>query len=87
MSERGQGLMATPEQLRAARAILGLSQSEIAAMTGKTTKTIRRAENSSESVAPETVEAIRSVLEGAGVIFLDPGNFARGYGVCRVGDN
>ena len=62
--------MTTPHQLRAARALVGMSQSEVAAMTGKTTKTIRRAETDVGDVAEETIAAIRAALESAGVVFL-----------------
>ena len=62
--------MTTPDQLRAARAILGLSQTEVAAMTGKTAKTIRRAETDLSLVAGDTIDAIRAALESAGVEFI-----------------
>nr|WP_040607163.1 helix-turn-helix transcriptional regulator [Oceanicola sp. S124] len=62
--------MTTPDQLRAARAILGLSQAEVAEMSGKTTKTIRRAENGEAVVAGETIATIRAALEARGVEFL-----------------
>lgn len=64
--------MTTSEQLRAARAILGMSQAEIAAATGKTDKTIRRAETDVSLVADDTVAAIRAALESAGVEFIEP---------------
>lgn len=62
--------MATSDQLRAARAILGLSQADVASLTGKTTKTIRRAETDLANVAGDTVAAIRAALEEAGVEFI-----------------
>jgi transcriptional regulator with XRE-family HTH domain len=62
--------MTTPEQIRAARALVGLSHAEVAAMTGKTTKTIRRAETDVSDVAAETIAAIRAALEAAGVDFI-----------------
>lgn len=70
MSESGQEKMTTSEQLRAARAILGLSQGDLAGMTGKTDKTIRRAETDVGQVAPDTIAAIRQALEGVGVEFI-----------------
>lgn len=63
--------MTTPDQLRAARALVGLSQSEVATMTGRTTKTIRRAESEPDAVAADTIAAIRAALESAGVEFLE----------------
>ncbi len=71
MSETGQQEMTSPEQLRAARALLGLSQEQLARLTGKTTMTVRRAETASGKVSPVTVAAIRAALEDAGVIFID----------------
>lgn len=62
--------MTTPEQLRAARALLGISQAEVADMTDRTTKTIRRAETDPDAVAATTIAAIRAALEGAGVEFI-----------------
>ncbi|MEY8841942.1 helix-turn-helix domain-containing protein, partial [Cribrihabitans sp. XS_ASV171] len=70
MSESGQDEMTTPDQLRAARAILGLSQSDVASLTGKTTKTIRRAETEAGAVAENTIASIRAALESAGVEFI-----------------
>lgn len=63
--------MTTPEQLRAARAMIGLSQAEVAARVGQSTMTIRRAETSGGPIVAEaTVEAIRAALEAAGVEFI-----------------
>ncbi|MGJ0505235.1 MAG: helix-turn-helix domain-containing protein [Methylocystis sp.] len=64
--------MTTPAQIRAARALLGLSQPEIADMTGFSTMTIKRAEGTGQPPAPaSTLAAIRTALENAGVIFQD----------------
>jgi transcriptional regulator with XRE-family HTH domain len=49
-----------------------MSQAEIAAATGKTDKTIRRAETDVSLVADDTVAAIRAALESAGVEFIEP---------------
>ena len=62
--------MTTSDQLRAARAIIGMSQSELARLTGKTDKTIRRAETDVSLVAPETIAAICEALERSGVEFI-----------------
>lgn len=63
--------MTTPEQLRAARAMIGLSQAELAERVGQSTMTIRRAETSGGPiVAGQTIDAIRAALEKAGVVFL-----------------
>lgn len=70
MSETGQDEMTTSEQLRAARAMIGLSQADLAKMTGRTDKTIRRAETDVSLVAADTVAALRAALEAAGVEFI-----------------
>ena len=63
--------MTTPDQLRAARAILDMSQSELAQRTGHSVMTIRRAESSSgAAVAEPTLAAIRAALEAAEVEFI-----------------
>ena len=63
--------MTTPEQLRAARAMIGLSQAELAERVGQSTMTIRRAETSGGPiVASQTIDAIRAALEAAGVEFI-----------------
>lgn len=62
--------MTTSEQLRAARAMIGISQTDLAAMTGRTDKTVRRAETDVSLVAADTIAALRAALEAAGVEFL-----------------
>lgn len=58
-------------QLRAARALLGLSQAEVASMAGLSVPTIKRAEGQGAVAASaEAVAAIRAALEAAGVVFL-----------------
>ncbi|MGJ8530447.1 helix-turn-helix domain-containing protein, partial [Maritalea sp.] len=47
--------MTTPEQLRAARALLGLSQDDIANKIGSSSKTVRRAESGPKQVSESTV--------------------------------
>ena len=63
--------MASPEQLRAARAILGLSQPDVAALAKVSTMTLKRAEGSAKPGASlDAIAAIRAALEAAGVIFV-----------------
>jgi transcriptional regulator with XRE-family HTH domain len=67
--------MATSDQLRAARAILGLSQPDVAKAAGVSTMTLKRAEGSGQPPASaEAIAAIRAALETAGVVFLDQDN-------------
>jgi transcriptional regulator with XRE-family HTH domain len=63
--------MTTPAQLKAARALVGLSQPEVAQKTGLSTMSIKRAEGSGAPAASaEVVAAIRAALETAGVEFI-----------------
>lgn len=64
--------MTTPYQLRAARALRGLSQADVASAAGVSTMTVKRAEGSGKPAASdEAVGAIRRALEEAGVEFID----------------
>jgi transcriptional regulator with XRE-family HTH domain len=65
----------TPAQIRAARALLRIEQSELAERAGVSVVTVRRleAEDGLERVAPATVGSVRSVLEQAGVEFIANG--------------
>ena len=61
----------TPDQIRAARALLGLSQPAVASAAGVSTMTLKRAEGSgSPAASSEAVAAIRGALEAAGVEFI-----------------
>jgi len=63
--------MTTPEQIRAARAILGMSQPQVADASGVSAMTVKRAEGSGKPAASEqAIAAIRAALESAGVEFL-----------------
>ena len=85
--------MATSAQLRAARALLALSQPEVARAAGVSSMTVKRAEGSGRPAASaEAMAAIRRVLEDVGVEFIDgdrPGVRWRGWkwyvATCGVG--
>jgi hypothetical protein len=64
--------MTTPAQLRAARALLGISQPTIARMTGLSTMTVKRAEGAGRPAASsEAIGKIRTAFESAGVEFTN----------------
>ncbi len=65
----------TPEQLRAARALLRLEQVELAHRAHVSVVTIRRLEGTdgSERVAPVTLDGVRQALEQAGAEFIPDG--------------
>jgi transcriptional regulator with XRE-family HTH domain len=64
-----------PEQIKAARALLRLDQEELARRASLSVSTIRRLEAAEglDYVAPDTVDAVRGVLEEAGVEFIHDG--------------
>jgi hypothetical protein len=62
----------TPAQIRAGRHLVSLSQVQISKATGLSVPTIKRAESERDVVVSENAVAlIRSVLEAAGVVFVD----------------
>jgi transcriptional regulator with XRE-family HTH domain len=73
----------TSNQLRAARALVGLSQDEVASKIGSSTKTVRRAEAGEDSVSPKTFQAIRQALEDAGVKFIEENGGGAGVRLAK----
>ncbi len=63
----------TPEQCRAARALLGWSQSDLEKSSGVARKTLADFEGGKKTRPyGRTLEAISKTLEEAGVVFVDP---------------
>ena len=71
-----------PEQVRMARAALGLGVRELAEQAGVAFTTINRFETGKSGLQLSTVEAIRRALEAQGVQFLEGGQVAAGPGVA-----
>ncbi len=61
----------TNEQCRAARALLGWSQSDLATASLIAQKTIADFERDARELRPRTVADIRATLEKAGIEFID----------------
>lgn len=61
--------MIEPSQIRAGRALVGLSQADLAELAGVSERTIKRIEIG-DTVRPSSIEAIRSALERRGVEFI-----------------
>lgn len=70
----------TGAQLRAARGLLNMSASELAERTGLALNTIRRAEaaNGAVPITAANAKLLVATLEGAGIIFIPPGEFGPG---------
>ena len=76
------------EQIRAGRALVGLSAGDLAEKTGLGLSTIQRMENrGTGSSTMANVEAVQAALEKEGVIFLPASqNIDGGAGVRLKGD-
>jgi transcriptional regulator with XRE-family HTH domain len=73
--------MIASSQIRAARALLGLSQADLSELASVSATTVKRLEGTSEiRGAAETLWKIESALEEAGVEFI-PANDTKGPGV------
>jgi transcriptional regulator with XRE-family HTH domain len=67
--------MVTPEQIKAARALLRMEQDELARRAGVSVTTIRRLEaaKGDYAVAEETAGGVQNALQEAGVEFIHDG--------------
>lgn len=65
--------MITAAQIRAARALLGWKQSELAAASGVSEISIKNIERGATDPRASTLNAIEAAFSQAGVIFMDPG--------------
>lgn len=76
--------MITPEQIKAARALLRMEQEELARRAGVSVTTIRRLEAAGDyPVAEDTQEEVRMALQEAGVEFILDGVRIRRQGADR----
>ncbi len=63
----------TPSQCRAARALLDMTQPELAEAAQLGLSTIVDFEKSRRELSPDATEKIRAALESAGIVLLDAG--------------
>ena len=75
----------TPEQLRMARAALGLGVRELGEAAGVSFTTVSRFETGKSGLQHSTAESIRKALEAQGIQFLEGGQVADGQGVAMEG--
>lgn len=61
----------TPQTCRAARSLVGISQTELAERAGVTPLTVRNYENGKTDPSLKTWRTMRIVLERAGIMFID----------------
>ena len=62
--------MITPQQIRGARAMLGLTQTELAERAGISKTGLNNIETGAADPKVSTLKAIECALEAAGVIFI-----------------
>lgn len=68
------GAMITPAQIRAARALIGWKQTDLAAASGIAEISIKNIERGATDPRGSTLAAIQNAFSQAGVVFLDPGD-------------
>ncbi len=66
--------MLTPAQIRAARALLGWKQTDLASASGVSEISVKNIERGVTDARGSTLGKIQAAFEAAGVIFLDPGD-------------
>lgn len=69
--------------LRAGRALLGLSQEELATIAGVSRQIVVRLEGGNDNVLAESIIRVRAALESQGVVFI-PSEKGRGPGVAEA---
>lgn len=71
--------MITAAQIKAARALVGLTQDDIAKATALSVQTIKRMESvGTERSTAGNVDAVKKALQAAGVMFLEDGDATSG---------
>lgn len=74
--------MISPAQIRAARALIGWKQSDLAVAAAVAEASVKNIERGTTDPRVKTLQAIQRALESAGVLFLDEGvNREGGAGV------
>ena len=68
----------SPEQCRAARGLLNMSQADLAKAAGVAQSTVADFERGARMPIPNNLTAIRSTLEAAGIDFIDPNGGGQG---------
>jgi len=65
------GVMLTAQQIRGARAMLGLTQAVLARQAGIPKAALDEIESSAPSPQPAALDAVKTALERAGIAFID----------------
>jgi transcriptional regulator with XRE-family HTH domain len=76
--------MITRGQIRAARGLLGWTQSQLANVAGLSEVAIKNLERGRTDPRASTLTAIQEAFDRAGVVFLDPGDTRNGGSGVRL---
>lgn len=76
--------MITPAQIRAARALIGWKQSDLASASGVSEISIKNIERGATDPRGSTLSALQDAFRTAGVVFLDPGDTRDGGPGVRI---
>lgn len=71
-------------QIRAARALLGWNQTELATAAGIAVSSVKNIEGGMTEPNPRTIIALQKALEAAGVLLLAPGDTRPGGAGVRL---
>lgn len=70
--------MITPAQIRGARAMLNLTQAQLASSAGISTTGLNNIERGAADPKASTLKAIQQALEDSGIVFQDDGAMVDG---------
>lgn len=73
-------MVISPEQCRAARSLLGWSQTDLMKAAGLTQATLSAFEKGSGAMRTNNNERLQEALEGAGVVFIEDGETSKAGG-------
>ncbi|MEN5278164.1 helix-turn-helix transcriptional regulator [Brucella sp. TWI432] len=76
--------MITPAQIRGARAMLGMTQADLAKLAGLSTTGLNNIERGSADPKASTLAAIQTALEKEGIVFLATGDNRDGGPGVRI---
>lgn len=79
--------MLTPPQIRGARAMLGMTQAELAAAAGMSTTALNNIERGAADPKASTLVAIQKALEAAGVVFVAENGHGAGVRLRKRSDD
>lgn len=73
----------TPPQFRAARAILDMSQQDVATAAGVSVTTLRNFERGATNPTRAVLSVLRSTMEARGVMFIEPNGGGAGVRLLK----